>query len=65
MENTKWVAAWGCAETYTTQNVSNTVEDITFRYVIYSPLAGSKIRLYFSNRLGKNPAKIDKVSVAP
>lgn len=65
MANTKWVAAWGCAETYTHQNVSNIIEDTTFRYVIYSPLAGSKIRLYFSNRLGHRTAKIDKVSVAP
>lgn len=65
MENTKWVATWGCCDTYTTQNVSNIIENTTFRYVIYSPLSGSKVRLNFSNRLGRSAAKIDKVSIAP
>ncbi len=65
MENTKWVATWGCAETYTAQNVSNIIENTTFRYVIFSPLSGSKIRFYFSNRLGSKTAVIDKVFVAP
>ena len=65
MENNKWVAAWGCAETFTTQNVSNVIENTTFRYVVHSPLNGSKIRLYFSNRLGNEDVKIDKVCIAP
>ncbi len=65
MENTKWVAAWGCAETYTHQNVSNILEDTTLRYVIYSPIEGNKLRLRFSNRLGKRAAVIEKVCVAP
>ncbi len=65
MENTKWVAAWGCADTYTTQNVSNILEDTTFRYAIYSPISGSKVRLRFSNRLGKKDATIEKICIAP
>lgn len=64
MENKKWVAGWGCCEDITTQTITDHIEDITFRYVIYSTLASEALRIHFSNLQGTEPIKVDKVYVA-
>lgn len=64
MEEKKWVAGWGCAETTTAQTISDTIEDITFRYVIYPTMNASAVRLHFSNLCGHETIRVDKVYVA-
>lgn len=64
MEEKKWTAGWGCAVTTTAQAVSDYVEDITFRYVIYPTMNATALRLHFSNLYGHEAVKVDKVYVA-
>ena len=64
MENKKWVAGWGCCEDVTAQMIADYIEDITFRYVIYSTLDASALKLHFSNLQGTEAIKVDKVFVA-
>ncbi|MCQ2354470.1 MAG: GDSL-type esterase/lipase family protein [Clostridia bacterium] len=64
MEEKKWTAGWGCASTTTAQAVSDYVEDITFRYVIYPTMNATAVRLHFSNLCGHETIKVDKVFVA-
>ena len=49
MQNTKWVCGWGTAIDTTTQTITDYIEDITFRYVIYPTMPASAVRLHFSN----------------
>lgn len=64
MENKKWVCGWGTAIDTTTQTVTDYVEDITFRYVIYSTMPASAVRISFSNLYGNETVKVNKVYVA-
>ena len=64
MQNTKWVCGWGTAIDTTTQTITDYIEDITFRYVIYPTMPASAVRLHFSNLYGTEAVTVDKVFVA-
>lgn len=64
MNEKKWVAGWGCATNTTTQMIADSIEDITFRYVIYPTMNATAMRLHFSNLCGTEPIAVDKVCVA-
>ena len=64
MANTKWVCGWGTAIDTTTQTITDYIEDITFRYVIYPTMPASAVRLHFSNLYGTETVNVDKVFVA-
>ena len=64
MANTKWVCGWGTAIDTTTQTITDYIEDITFRYVIYPTMPASAVRLHFSNLYGTETVTVDKVFVA-
>ena len=64
MANTKWVCGWGTAIDTTTQTITDYIEDITFRYVIYPTMPASAVRLHFSNLYGTEEVTVDKVFVA-
>lgn len=64
MTNTKWVCGWGAAIDTTAQTVTDHIEDITFRYVIYPTMPSSAVRLRFSNLYGEETVSVDKVFVA-
>ena len=60
----KWVAGWGCAVSVVSQNHAEFIEDQSFRYVIFPTVAGSALRLHFSNRYGPEAVRIAGVFVA-
>ncbi len=64
MANSKWVCGWGTAIDTTTQTITDYIEDITFRYVIYPTMRSSAVRLHFSNLYGTESVTVDKVYVA-
>ena len=64
MANTKWVCGWGTAIDTTLQAITEYVEDITFRYVIYPTMPASAVRLHFSNLYGTESVTVDKIFVA-
>ncbi|MBQ2241359.1 MAG: hypothetical protein II319_04375, partial [Clostridia bacterium] len=61
MANTKWVCGWGTAIDTTTQTITDYIEDITFRYVIYPTMPASAVRLHFSNLYGTEEVTVDKL----
>ena len=64
MASTKWVCGWGTAIDTTTQTITDYIEDITFRYVIYPTMPASAVRLHFSNLYGTEEITVNKVFVA-
>lgn len=64
MSNQKWVAGWGAACTTICMNHAEYFKDQTFRYVIYSTVDGSALRLHFSNRFNTEPTTITRATVA-
>ena len=60
----KWVAGWGAAISYVSQNHADYFRDQTFRYVIFPTVDGSAVRLHFSNEYGTEPATVSKVVLA-
>lgn len=64
MKNTeKWVAMWGNAMSITEHKPETYGKDITFRYPIYCPFNGSKIRVSFDNYCSGEDAVITRAGV--
>ncbi len=60
---TKWVACWGNATSITDRKECVYAKDITLRYPVYMPFAGSKLRMRFSNLTGTEPVTLSKISI--
>ncbi len=64
----KWVCAWGTAPTRIGidgyQNITTYVGDITARVVITPTASGKKLRIKMSNRYGKEPLVLTRVTIA-
>lgn len=63
--NKKWVAAWSTAPSYGEQMAQNCAHNVTLRYIIHTPISGTKLRLTLSNHCGNEAVTLDKVAVAP
>lgn len=55
-----WVATWHSA---VRDNASST-NNVTYRLLIHNAIGGDTLRLRFSNRYGREPLKLSKVSIA-
>ncbi|MEE1319942.1 MAG: Ig-like domain-containing protein [Acutalibacteraceae bacterium] len=64
----KWVCAWGTAPTKIGidgyQNINAYVGDVTARVVITPTASGKKLRIKMSNRYGKEPLVLTRVTIA-
>lgn len=60
---TKWVACWGNATSITDRKECVYAKDITLRYPVRMPFAGSMLRLRFSNLTGTEAVTMTKVVV--
>lgn len=60
---TKWVACWGNATSITDRKECVYAKDITLRYPVYMPFAGSKLRMRFSNLTGTEPVTLSKITI--
>ena len=63
MEQMKWVSVWGNAVSVAENRPERYARDITVRYPIHIPFAGSAIRLTFDNYCGTEPITLSKVTV--
>ncbi len=59
----KWVSVWGNAVSVAENRPERYARDITVRYPIHIPFAGSGIRLTFDNYCGTEPVTLSKVTV--
>lgn len=64
MGNNHWCAVWGNAMSITDHRVGTHSKDITLRYPITLPFAGSQIRLTLDNFCGTEDVTIEGVSIA-
>jgi len=60
----KWVAGWGAAVDITGQNYAEYFRDETFRYIVFSTLNATALRLHFSNKFNDEKTTITAVNVA-
>lgn len=58
-----WVAAWGTAPSYAERNPAQYARDITLRYKLRMGIAGSAMKLGFSNLFGDMDAELTRVTV--
>ena len=65
MNNTdlKWVACWGNATSITDRREAVYAKNLTLRYPVRMPFAGSALRFRFSNLTGTEPVTLSKVLV--
>ena len=65
MNNTdlKWVACWGNATSITDRREAVYAKNLTLRYPVRMPFAGSALRFRFSNLTGTEPVTLSKVFV--
>ena len=59
----KWVSVWGNAVSIAENRPERYAKDITLRYPIASPFAGSAVRLTFDNYCGTEPVTLEKVTI--
>lgn len=59
----KWVSVWGNAVSIAENRPERYAKDITLRYPIVSPFAGSAVRLTFDNYCGTEPVTLEKVTI--
>lgn len=62
-EAKKWVSVWGNAVSVAENRPERYARDITIRYPIHIPFAGSGLRLTFDNYCGTEPITLNKVTV--
>ncbi len=62
-QNQKWVSVWGNAVSVAENRPERYAKDITIRYPIHIPFAGSAIRLTFDNYCGTEPITLSKTTV--
>ncbi len=64
MENAQnWVSVWGNAVSVAENRPERYAKDITIRYPIQLPFAGSALRLTFDNYCGTEPVTLNKITV--
>lgn len=63
MNYTKWVSMWGNAMSIAEHRPESYAKDITLRYPVYAPFAGSALRFTFDNYCGKEPVTISRATV--
>ena len=61
--NQKWVSFWGDAVSVAENRPERYAKDITLRYPLYAPFAGSGLKLTFDNYCGTEDVIISKVNV--
>ena len=62
-EHNNWVSVWGNAVSVAENRPERYAKDITIRYPIHIPFAGSALRLTFDNYCGTEPITIHKTTV--
>ena len=62
-EHNSWVSVWGNAVSVAENRPERYAKDITIRYPIHIPFAGSALRLTFDNYCGTEPITIHKTTV--
>ena len=62
-EHNSWVSVWGNAVSVAENRPERYAKDITIRYPIHIPFAGSALRLTFDNYCGTDPITIHKTTV--
>lgn len=63
MNYTKWVSMWGNAMSIAEHHPESYAKDITLRYPVYAPFAGSALRFTFDNYCGREPVTIARATV--
>ena len=58
-----WVSVWGNAVSVAENRPERYAKDITIRYPIHIPFAGSAVRLTFDNYCGTEPVTLNKTTV--
>ena len=62
-KETSWVSVWGNAVSVAENRPERYAKDITIRYPIHIPFAGSALRLTFDNYCGTEPITLTKTTV--
>ena len=63
MKDQHWVSVWGNAVSVAENRPERYAKDITVRYPIHIPFAGTGVRLTFDNYCGTEPITLSKVTV--
>ena len=63
MQEKKWVSVWGNAVSVAENRPERYAKDITIRYPINIPFAGSALRLTFDNYCGTESITMSKITV--
>lgn len=63
MKDQHWVSVWGNAVSVAENRPERYAKDITIRYPIHIPFAGTGVRLTFDNYCGTEPITLSKVTV--
>ena len=63
MKDQHWVSVWGNAVSVAENRPERYAKDITIRYPILIPFAGTGVRLTFDNYCGTEPITLNKVTV--
>ncbi len=63
MNDTRWVSVWGNAVSVAENRPERYARNITIRYPIHIPFAGSALRLTFDNYCGTEPVTLTKTTV--
>lgn len=64
MNDKKWVAGWGAATDIIAQNHADYFKDQTFRWVFFSTMDASAVRIHFSNRFGTEDCTLTRATIA-
>jgi len=62
-QNRKWVSVWGNAVSVAENRPERYAKDITIRYPIHIPFAGTALRLTFDNYCGTEPITLARTTV--
>ena len=62
-QHTNWVSVWGNAVSVAENRPERYAREITIRYPIHIPFAGSAVRLTFDNYCGTEPITLNKTTV--
>ena len=62
-EENRWVSVWGNAVSVAENRPERYAKDITIRYPIHIPFAGTALRLTFDNYCGTELITLHKITV--
>lgn len=60
----KWISMWANATSRGDRRAETYAKNITFRYPVFCPLNGEKLKFTFSNLCGEEEIRIDRAAVA-